>query len=131
VTKIFTGYEILLLKYPNSHLVDSETKPTSKISMATDYNFHTMDNVDTVLEHMENQMPGFERLFGSYEITEPTYRNGICADETAFVNIFQSLEKASPCVYVYIFPSDGNGASIKISEKWCSLGFPRWLKMIP
>jgi len=38
-TKVFTGYEIYLLKYPNSHLVKQEIRPTSKVTMATDYTY--------------------------------------------------------------------------------------------
>jgi hypothetical protein len=127
-TKVFTGYEIYLLKYPNSHLVESKIRPTSKVTMATYYNYHASDNIDTVREYMEKQRPGFVHLHGSRVINEPTYRNSTCADETAFRYIFQVLDKGSPCIDVYIYPSDTSGTSIRISEHWSSMHFPAWLR---
>ncbi len=127
-TRVFTGYEIYQLKYPNSYLVETETTATSKITMATHYTYHTSDDIDTVREYMEQQRPGFVHLQGSRVINEPTFRNTICADETAFRNIFQVLNKGNPCIEVSIYPSATSGTSIRISEHWCSLGFPAWLR---
>ena len=127
-TRVFTGYEIYQLKYPNSYLVETETTATSNITMATHYTYHTSDDIDTVREYMEQQRPGFVHLQGSRVINEPTFRNTICADETAFRNIFQVLNKGNPCIEVSIYPSATSGTSIRISEHWCSLGFPAWLR---
>lgn len=127
-TRVFTGYEINQLKYPNSNLVEKETMTTSKITMATHYTYHTSDDIDTVREYMEQQRPGFVHLQGSRVINEPTFRNTICANETAFRNIFQALDKGDPCIEVSIYPSSTSGTSIKISEHWSSLGFPVWLR---
>jgi hypothetical protein len=127
-TKFFTGYEIYLQKYPNSHLVEREIKATSKVTMVTHYTYHTSDDIDTVREYMEQQRPGFVHLQGSRVINEPTFRNTTCADETAFRNIFQVLDMGSPCIEVYIYPSATSGTSIRISENWISMGFPAWLR---
>lgn len=126
-TKVFTGYEIYLLKYPNSHLIETEIKATSKVTMATHYTYHTSDDIDTVREYMEQQRPGFVHLQGSRVINEPTFRNTTCADETAFSNIFQVLDKGNPCIEAYIYPSATSGTSIRISEHWSSMVFPAWL----
>jgi len=127
-TKVFTGYEIYLLKYPNSHLIETEIKATSKVTMATHSTYHTSDDIETVREYMEQQRPGFVHLQGSRVINEPTFRNTTCADETAFSNIFQVLDKGNPCIEVYIYPSATSGTSIRISENWSSMMFPAWLK---
>jgi hypothetical protein len=127
-TRVFTGYEIYQLKYPNSYLVETETTATSKVSMATHYAYHTSDDIDTVQEYMEQQLPGFVHLQGPRVINEPTHRNTICADETAFRNVFQVLDKGNPCIEVSIYPSATSGTSIRISENWFSMGFPAWLR---
>lgn len=127
-TKVFTNYELSLLKYPKSHLVGTEIRPTSKVTMETNFNYYTSDNLETVLEYMEEQLPGFVQLQGSWVIVEPTYRNTIGSEETAFRFIFQYLEKGMPGIAVYIYPSDIEGTSIRISEKWSSMGFPAWLR---
>jgi hypothetical protein len=126
-TKVFTGYEIYQLKYPNSYLVETETAATSKVTMATHYTYHTSDDIDTVREYMEQQQPGFVHLHGSRVINEPTFRNTIWADETAFKNIFRVLDKGNPWIEVYIYPSATSGTSIRISENWFSMRFPAWL----
>jgi hypothetical protein len=126
-TKLLTGYEIYLLKYPNSHFIEKEIRPTSKVTMATDYTYYTSDNIDTVLEYMEQRQPGFVQLQGSYVIVEPTFRNTTCANETIFRNIFQILERGVPCIEMSIHPSGTSGTSIRISENWSSMGFPAWL----
>jgi hypothetical protein len=126
-SKVFTGYEIYLLKYPKSHLVDKVIRPTSKVTIATDHTYYTSDNIDTVLEYMEQQQPGFIRLQGSYIIVEPTFRNTTCANETIFRRVFQTLEKGIPCIEVFIYPSETSGTLIQISENWSSMGFPDWL----
>jgi hypothetical protein len=127
-TKAFTGYEIYLLKYPNSQLVETEIRATSKVTMATDYTFYSSDDLDTILEYMEQQRPGFVHVSGSRVINEPTFRNNTCADETAFRSIFQVLERGTPCIEVYIYPSSTSGTTVKISEIWSSMGFPAWLR---
>jgi hypothetical protein len=127
-SKIFTAYEIYLLKYPNSQLVETEIRATSKVTMAADYIFYSSDNIDTVLEGMEQQRPGFMHLYGSRVINEPTYRNSTCADETAFRYIFQVLARGTPCIEVNLYPSATSGTSIMISEHWNSMGFPAWLR---
>ena len=127
-TKIVAAYEISVLKYPDSHLIYSEIKPTSKVSMATDYHFYTSHALDTVLAHMETKLPGFTHLQGSYVINEPTYRNRICADETGYAYIFQIIDKGSPCVELSLYPANDGGTAILICENWSSQGFPRWLK---
>ncbi|MCG2787861.1 MAG: hypothetical protein L6461_22455 [Anaerolineae bacterium] len=126
-SKVFTSYEIYLLKYPNSHLVKKEIKPTSKMTMATDYTYYTSDDIDTVLEYMEQRQPGFIQLQGSYVIVESTFRKTTCANETIFRNIFQILERGFPCIEMSIYPSGPSGTSIRISENWSSMGFPAWL----
>jgi hypothetical protein len=127
-SKVFTGYEISLLKHPNSHLVEKVIRPTSKVTMATDHTYYTSDDIDTVLEYMEQQQPGFIQLQGSYVIVEPTFRNTTCASETIFSSIFQILEKGFPCIEVSVYPSETSGTSIRISENWSSMGFPAWLR---
>jgi hypothetical protein len=127
-SKVFTGYEIYLLKYPNSHLIEKEIRPTSKVTMATDYTYYTSGDIDTVLEYMEQRQPGFIQLQGSYVIVEPTFRNTTCANETIFGSIFQILEKGIPCIEVSIYPSETSGTSIRIGENWSSMGFPAWLR---
>ncbi len=127
-SKVFIAYEIYLLRYPNSHLVETEIKATSKVTMATDYIFYSSDDVDAVLEYMEQQRPGFVQLHGSHVITEPTFRNETCADETVLRNIFQILGKGTPCIEVSIYPYATGGTSISISESWSSMGFPEWLR---
>jgi hypothetical protein len=127
-TKVFTGYEIYLLKYPNSQLVETEIKATSKVTMATHYTYHTSDDMDTVHEYMEQKRPGFVHLRGSRVINEPTFRNTTCAGETVFRNIFQVLAKGTPCMDVTIYPSATSGTSIRLSETWLSMGFPAWLR---
>ena len=127
-TRVFTGYETYQLKYPNSYLVETETTATSKVTMATHYTYRTSDGIDTVREYMEQQLPGFVHLQGPRVIIEPTFRNTICADETAFRSIFQVLDKGNPCIEVSIYPSATSGTSIRISEHWSSLGFPVWLR---
>ena len=127
-TKTFTGYELYLLQYPESHLVQREIRATSKVTMATDYTFYSADNVDTVLQFMEHQRPGYVQLQGSYVIVEPTFRNTTCANETMFGSIFQFLERGVPCIEVSIYPAAKGGTSIRISENWWSMGFPAWLR---
>ncbi len=127
-SKVFTAYEIYLLKYPNSHLVGTEIRATSKVTMSTDYTFYSSDDVDAVLKYMEQQRPGFVQLQGSRVINEPTFRNITCADETALRNIFQILDRGIPCIEVSIYPSAPSGTSIRISENWSSMGFPEWLR---
>jgi hypothetical protein len=127
-TKVFTGYELSLLKYPDSHLIEKEIRATSKVTMATDYTFYSPDDFDTVLEFMEQQRPGYVQLQGSYVIVEPTFRNTTCANETMFRNIFQILERGTPCIEVSIYPATTGGTSIRISENWSSMGFPAWLR---
>jgi hypothetical protein len=61
-TRVFTGYEIYQLKYPDSYLVETETTATSKVTMATHYTYHTSDDIDTVREYMEQQRPGFVQM---------------------------------------------------------------------
>ena len=126
-TKTFTGYEIYLLKYPNSHLVETEIRATSKVTMATHYAYHTPDDIVTVREYMDQQLPGFVHLQGSRVINEPTFRNSTCADETPFSKIFQLIDKGNPCIEVSVYPSTTTGTSIRISENWSSMGFPAWL----
>jgi hypothetical protein len=126
-TKIFTAYQIYLLKYPNSKLIETETRATSKVTMRTGYTFHSLDNVDTVLRYMEQQQPGFIQMVGSRVITEPTFRNTTCADETIFNGIFQLLERGVPCIEINIYPAATIGTSIQISENWYSISFPAWL----
>jgi hypothetical protein len=127
-SKLFTAFEIYLLKYPSSHLVETTIRPTSKVTMATDYTFYCADSIETVLEFMEQQRPGFVHLHGSRVINEPTYRNSTCADETAFRYIFQVLARGTPCIEVNLYPSATSGTSIMISEHWTSMGFPAWLR---
>lgn len=127
-SKVFLSYEIFLLKYPNSHLMEKEIRPTSKVTMATDYTYYTSDDIEIVLEYMEKQQPGFIQLQGSYVIVEPTFRNATCASQTIFSSIFQILKKGTPCIEVFIYPSETSGTSIRISENWSSMGFPAWLR---
>lgn len=127
-TKVFTGYELYLLKYPNSHLVAREIRPTSKVTMATDYTFYSPDDVQAVLRFMEQKRAGYVQLEGSHVIVEPTFRNHLCANETAFKGVFQMLERGAPCIEVSIYPASAAGTSIKISENWTSMGFPAWLR---
>ncbi|MFZ5908641.1 MAG: hypothetical protein ACOYYU_01340 [Chloroflexota bacterium] len=127
-TKVFTGYELSLLKYPDSHLIEREIRATSKTTMATDYMFYSPYDFDTVLEFMEQQRPGYVQLQGSYVIVEPTFRNTTCANETMFNGIFQILERGVPCIEVSIYPATTGGTSIRISENWSSMGFPEWLR---
>ena len=110
------------------YLVETETKATSKETMATHYIYHTPDDIDTVREYMQQRLPGFVHLQGSHVINEPTFRNTIGADETALRNIFQVLDKGHPYIEVSIYPSASSGTSIRISEHWRSLGFPAWLR---
>ena len=127
-TKIYTTYKIYELKYPNSHFVESEIKPTSKVTMATDYTYYTVDDIDTVREYMEQQIPGFVHLEGSRVINEPTYINIICADERVVRYLFQVLGGGGPCIEVKVYPSDNSETLITITENWGSLGFPAWLR---
>jgi hypothetical protein len=127
-TKVFTAYEIYLLKYPDSQLVEKEIRATSKVTMATAYTFYSSADVDTVLEYMEQQRPGFIQLQGSRVISEPTFRNTTCANETMFKGIFQLFERGAPCIEVSIYPAATSGTSIQISENWTSMGFPAWLR---
>ena len=127
-TKAFTIYEINSLKYPNSQLIETEIKATSKVTMATNYTFYSSDDLDTILEYMKQQRPGFVHLSGSQVINEPTFRNSTCADETVFRSIFQVLRKGTPCIEIFIYPASTNGTTIKISESWQSMGFPAWLR---
>jgi hypothetical protein len=127
-TKVFTGYELSLLTYPNSHLIEKEIGATSKVTMATDYTFYSPDDFDTVLEFMEQQRPGYIQLQGSYVIVEPTFRNTTCANETMFRDIFQIFERGTPCIEVSIYPATIGGTAIRISENWSSMGFPAWLR---
>jgi hypothetical protein len=106
--------------------IETEIRATSKVTMATDYIFYSSDNIDTILEYMEQQRPGFVHLQGSRVINEPTFQNCVGANEMAFQRIFQALEKGTPCVEVYIYPSSTNGTTIKISENWSIMGFPEW-----
>ncbi len=126
-TKIFTYYEIYLLKYPDSHLVETEITATSKVTMATHYTYHTSDYIDTVQEYMDQQLPGYVHMVGSRVIKEPTFTNRTSADETAFRNLFQKIGKGAPCIEVNIYPSVAGGTFILISEHWSSMGFPAWL----
>jgi hypothetical protein len=126
-SKIFTAYELLLLKYPNSEHIETETLATSKISIATHYTYHTSDNIETVRQYFEKQRPGFVKMHGSRVISEPTYVNKTCVDETAFRTIFEFINKGKPYIEVYIYPSGTSGTFIRISEHWTSFGFPSWL----
>jgi hypothetical protein len=126
-SKAFTAYELYLLKYPNSRLVEKEIRATSKVTMVTHFTFYSSDDMDIVLEYMEQQRPGFVQLIGSRVIKEPTFRNIKCAGETVWRNIFQVLGIGTPCVEVSIYPSSSGGTSIRISENWYSMGFPGWL----
>ncbi len=127
ITKIFTGYEIYLLRYPNSSLMETEIRATSKVSMATYYTFITPDDIETVLVYMENKLPGFDLMRGSYVIKAPTNKNAICAQVTPFGNTFQKLGIGFPCIEVNIFPSADDRTKIIISEHWNSMFYPRWL----
>ena len=127
-TKAFTGYELYQLKYPNSQLIETEIRATSKVTIATDHIFYSSDDVDTVLKYLELRRPDFVRLQGSHVIIEPTFRNTTCANETMFRGIFHRLEKGTPCIEVSIHPAVGGGTSIRISENWSSMGFPAWLR---
>jgi hypothetical protein len=127
-TKAFTAYELSLLKYPDSQLIQREISPTSKITMATYYTFHSPDDLESVLDFMEQQRPGYVQLQGSYVIVEPTFRNTTCANETLFRGMFHILELSAPCIKVSIYPSATGGTSIRISENWVSKGFPAWLR---
>jgi hypothetical protein len=127
-TKLFTGYELSLLKYPDSQLTEKEIRATSKVTMATDYIFYSPDDFDTVLEFMEQKQPGYVQLQGSYVIVEPTFRKTTCANETMFKDIFQLLELGTPCIEVSIYPATTSGTSIRMSENWSSMGFPAWLR---
>lgn len=129
-SKMYVYYEINLLKYPNSRFVQSEIEATSKVSMATDYTYCTSDDIDTVREYMEQQIPGFVHLRGVRVVNEPTYSNGICANETVFQHFFQILDRGYPCVEVTIYPSDIGNTSIIITEHWNSAGFARWLRLL-
>ncbi len=127
-SKVFTAYEIYLLKYPNSRLVNTEIRATTKVTMATDYSFYSSDRLDTVLGYMEQKRPGFVQLQGSHVIEEPTFRNITCAGETMLRNIFQILDIGHTCIEVSIYPSAAGGTSILMSENWFSMGFPDWLR---
>ncbi len=134
-SKVFTRYELYLLKYPDSHLLGKEIRATSKVTMATDYTFYSPDDVDAVLEYMETQRPGYIQLQGSYVIVEPTFRNTACANETMFRGVFQLLERGAQrgqrgalCVEISIYPATTNGTTIQISENWTSMGLPAWLR---
>jgi hypothetical protein len=127
-SRAFTFYEINHLKYPNSDFVMSEVTPTTKITMATHYTFYTTDNIMTVLEFMEQKLPGNVQMKGSYVKTEPTYRNSIGADETKFKSIFQVIGYHAPYIEVNIYPSTTGGTTIQISEHWLSMGVPSWLR---
>jgi hypothetical protein len=127
-TKAFTYYELYLLKYPDSSLVERVIRPTSKVTMATHYTFYSSDEVGTVLQFMELERPGYVKLHGSYVIVEPTFRNTTCADETMFRRIFQNLEGFPPCFEVSIYPAAKGGTYIRKSELWFSMRFPAWLK---
>jgi hypothetical protein len=126
-SKFFTAYELQLFRYPNSDLVDKEITATSKITMATHYSYHTSDNIETVLDYMEEQKPGFFLMHGSRVINDSTFVNITCANDTAFRNIFEFLNKGTPCIEVYIYPSDTSGTIIRVSEHWNSMGFPSWI----
>ncbi|GIK43840.1 MAG: hypothetical protein BroJett011_76730 [Chloroflexota bacterium] len=129
-TKAYVNYEINLLKYPNSHFLESETKATSKVTMATDYTYRTSDNIDTVREYMEQQIPGFVHLQGVRVVKEPTYVNSSCADETVLKLFFQLLDKGSPCIEIRIYPADTGETWIIISEHWFSAGVASWLRWL-
>jgi hypothetical protein len=96
--------------------------------MATDYTFYSSADIDIVLDYMEQQQSGFVQLRGSRVITEPTFRNSLCADETVLRIIFQILDRGTPCIEISIYPSATGGTSIRISENWSSMGFPAWLR---
>jgi hypothetical protein len=129
-TKVYVNYEIHLLKYPNSYFLESETKATSKVTMATDYTYRTSDDIDTVREYMEQQIPGFVHLQGVRVVNEPTYVNSSCADETVLKLFFQRLNKGSPCIEVKIYPADTGETSIIIREHWFSAGVASWLRWL-
>lgn len=129
-SKIYANYEIYLLKYPNSRFVESTIRPTSKVTMATDYFYYTSDATDMVREYMEQQMPGFVHLQGSRVVNEPTYRNSTCADETVLKYYFQALGKGRPCIEIKIYPSDTGETSITITEHWSSMGSPGWVRRL-
>jgi hypothetical protein len=127
-TKIFTGYQLYLLQYPKSRFVEKVITATSKVTMATHFYYHTSEDIETVLAYYELQRPGFSYLHGSRVIIEPTFKHTACADETAFREIFQSLENGYPCIEVSIYPSSAGGTSIRISEHWFSMRVPGWLR---
>jgi hypothetical protein len=129
-SKVYVNYEINLLKYPNSRFLESETKATSKVTMATDYTYHTSDDIDMVREYMEQQIPGFVHLQGVRVINEPTYVNSSCVDEAVLRYFFQLLDKGTPCIEVKIYPADTGETSIIISEHWFSLGVASWLRWL-
>lgn len=116
VSKTYANYKIYLLKYPNSHFVESKTRPTSKVSRATDYTYSTLDDIDTVQKYMEQQTPGFIRLQGYQVVNEPTYRNRTCLDGI--------------CIEIKIYPSNTGETLIIMSEHWYSMGFPKWLPRV-
>jgi hypothetical protein len=127
-SKIYANYEIYLLKYPNSHFVESKISATSKVSMVTDYIYYTSDDIDMVREYMEQQMAGFIHLQGPRVVNEPTYNNSTCANDTVSKYFFHALGKVSPCIEINIYPSDTGATTITISEQWNSLGCPGWLR---
>jgi len=128
LSKIYTNYEIYLLKYPNSYLVESKIRPTSKVTMATDYTYCTSDDIDTVREYFEKQIPGFVHLQGPRVVNEPTYSNRTCADEMVFKYFFQAFGLGGPCIEIKIYPSDVDETLITITEHWSSMGFPGWVR---
>jgi hypothetical protein len=126
-SKIFTAYELQLFRYPSIDLFDKKITATSKVTMATHYYYHTSDEIEIVLDYIEEQIPGFFLMHGSRVINEPTFVNFTCANDTAFRNIFAFLDKGTPCIEVYIYPSETTGTIIRISEHWTSMDFPSWI----
>jgi hypothetical protein len=123
--KVFTSFEVHRLKYPDSRLVESEVKYTTKVTMAIYRTYHTTDDIKTVLGYFERNLPGFVHMGGSL-----VYRNELSAGQTGFNSIFQELDRGTPYIEVHVFPSTTDGTTIQISEHWSSMGVPSWLSWL-
>jgi hypothetical protein len=129
-TKVFANFEVDRLKYPDSRLVESEVRYTTKVTKATYRTYRTTNDIKTVLDYFERNLPGFVHMRGSLVKTEPTYRNELSAGETEFNNIFQALGCGTPYIEVYVYPSTTGGTTIQINEHWSSMGVPSWLSWL-
>ena len=127
-SKVFTYYEINHLKYPNSEFVKSEVMATTKTTMAAHFTFYTSDDIMRVLDFMEQKLPGYVQMKGSYVKVEPTYRNKVEAEKTKFRRMFQVIGHFAPYIEVNIYPSTTGGTFIQISEHWITMGVPSWLR---